>query len=201
MNAPARSYDLDFARWVHDNVDGGDKLSMCMQCGACSGSCPLGSSEMDFGPRKLFMMVRAGMKEAVLKSTTIFNCTSCYNCVVRCPRDVPVQYILQSLATKAVEEGFAEAAKTDNARFSGAFNWSTAWFGRTDERLMIVKYYFSFGLVEGFKMALGNIKIALSLTKRKRMHLGLPHGIKGTGELRAILAKAGEIESRDGGGP
>ncbi len=199
MNTVAR-YDLDFARWVYANVDGGDKLRMCMQCGVCSGSCPLGPSEMDYGPRKLFMMVRAGMKEAVLKSSTIFNCTSCYNCVVRCPRDVPVQYILQSLATKAVEEGFAEAAKTDGARFSRAFNWSTASFGRTDERLMTAKYYFSFGLVEGIRRSLANLGLAFNMLRRKRMHLGFPHKIKGTKDLRAILAKAGEIESRAGGG-
>ena len=78
-----RKYDLGFARWVYENVDGGDKMSLCMQCGMCSGSCPIGTL-MDHGPRKLFMMVRAGMKEAVLTSNTIWNCTSCYNCVVRC---------------------------------------------------------------------------------------------------------------------
>ena len=58
---PTRKYDLGFARWVYANVDGGGKLSLCMQCGVCSGSCPLGATEMDHGPRKLFMMVRAGM--------------------------------------------------------------------------------------------------------------------------------------------
>jgi len=193
-------YDLGFARWVYANVEGGAKMSLCMQCGVCSGSCPLGDAEMDHGPRKLFMMVRAGMKDAVLGSTTIFNCTSCYNCVVRCPREVPVQYILQSLATLAVAEGYAEAVKTDNMRFSGAFNWSTAKFGRTDERLMTAKYYFSFGLIAAMKMSMANLKIALSMIKKKRMHLGAPHRIKGTGELRAILAKAAEIESSAGGG-
>jgi heterodisulfide reductase subunit C len=36
--AAARAYDLSFARWVYENVNGGDKLGLCMQCGACSGS-------------------------------------------------------------------------------------------------------------------------------------------------------------------
>ncbi|MBC8158584.1 MAG: heterodisulfide reductase subunit C, partial [Alphaproteobacteria bacterium] len=47
-----RKYDLTFARWVARNVHGGDKLNMCMQCGVCSGSCPLGE-QMDYGPRRL----------------------------------------------------------------------------------------------------------------------------------------------------
>ncbi len=102
-----RKYDLSFARWVRENIDGGDKLSLCMQCGACSGSCPIGA-QMDHGPRKLFMMIRAGMKEAVLSSNTMWNCTLCYRCVVRCPRGVPVTYILRVLGAKAVELGFAD---------------------------------------------------------------------------------------------
>ncbi len=55
-----RTYDLGFARWVYENVDGGDKLSLCMQCGMCSGSCPIGT-EMVLGPRKLVMLFRAGL--------------------------------------------------------------------------------------------------------------------------------------------
>ena len=103
---PARKYDLSFARWVYKNVEGADRLSLCMQCGMCSGSCPIGG-EMDNGPRKLFMMIRAGMKEEVLTASTMWNCTQCYNCVVRCPRQVPVTYILQSLAAHAHREGYA----------------------------------------------------------------------------------------------
>ncbi len=199
--APAQSdrkYDLGFANWVYDNVDGGDKLSLCMQCGVCSGSCPIGT-EMDHGPRKLFMMIRAGMKEDVLSSNTMWNCTSCYRCVVRCPRGIPVTYILQDLATKAVEMGYA--SDVDNARFSRAFWWSASTFGRTDERLVTGRYYFSFGLIEGIKRGLANLKIALGMVKAGRMHLGMPYKIKDTKGLHAILAKAAEIEARekDGG--
>ncbi|NQU61292.1 MAG: 4Fe-4S dicluster domain-containing protein [Rhodospirillales bacterium] len=188
-----RKYDLGFARWVYENVNGGDKLSMCMQCGACSGSCPIGT-EMDHGPRKLFMMIRAGMKDEVLSSNTMYNCTSCYRCVVRCPRGVPVTYILQDLGRVAARAGYPQATATDNARFAKAFYWSTRAFGRTDERLFTFKYYLSFGIGKAIKMAMANMPIALSLLKTKRMHIGAPHKIKGTAELRKILDKAEEIE-------
>jgi quinone-modifying oxidoreductase, subunit QmoC len=191
-----RKYDLGFANWVYENVDGGDKLSMCMQCGVCSGSCPIGA-QMDHGPRKLFMMIRAGMKEAVLSSNTMWNCTSCYNCVVRCPRGVPVTYILQDLASKAVELGYAKGE--DNTRFSKAFWWSAKTFGRTDERLVTAKYYFSHGLVAGIRLGLANLKIALGLIRTRRMHIGPPKTIKDRKGLQAILAKAAEIEKREGG--
>ena len=197
--APSKVYDLGFARWVHDNVDGGDKLSMCMQCGVCSGSCPIGV-EMDHGPRKLFMMIRAGMKEAVMTSNTMSNCVLCYRCVVRCPRGVPVAYILQDLYTKAVEQGYPQAGKSENARFAKAFWRSTEALGRTDERLVTAGYYFSGGPVEGVKKGLQNGKIAFDMVRKGRMSLGRPKKIKDTKGLKAMLRKAREIERRDGQG-
>ncbi|MBW7850824.1 MAG: 4Fe-4S dicluster domain-containing protein [Rhodospirillales bacterium] len=196
---PRKKYDLNFARWVYENVDGGDRMAKCMQCGTCSGSCPIGD-QMDYGPRKLFMMIRAGMKEAVLTSNTIWNCVSCYNCVVRCPRQVPVTYILHDLAALAVKEGYAEAKTADNARFAKAFWWSAQKWGRTDERLVTMKYYFSTGIGDGIKKGMANQKIAMAMVKTKRMHLTMPHKVKGTKELQAILAKAHEIEERGNNG-
>ncbi len=189
-----KKYDLGFARWVYRNINGGDKLSLCMQCGVCSGSCPIGT-QMDHGPRKLFMMIRAGMKEEVLSSNTMWNCTSCYRCVVRCPRGVPVTYILQDLGAKAAEMGYADAH--DNTRFSRSFWWSAKTFGRTDERLVTARYYFSFGLIEGIKKGLENLKIAFGMVRTGRMHIGVPHKIKDRKGLQAILEKAAEIEARE----
>ena len=192
-------YDLGFAKWVYENVDGGDKLSLCMQCGVCSGSCPIGT-QMDHGPRKLFMMVRAGMKEAVMTSNTMQNCVLCYRCVVRCPRGIPVAYILQDLMTKAVEQGYATAKKSENARFAKAFWWSTLTYGRTDERLVTAAYYFSGGIAEGIKKGMNNMKIALGMLRTGRMHFGRPKKIKDTKGLTAIMRKAKEIEARAGEG-
>lgn len=187
-------YDLGFARWVYKNISGGDKLSMCMQCGACSGSCPIGT-DMDHGPRKLIMMIRAGMKEEVLQSDTLWNCTHCYRCTVRCPRGIPVTHIIQGLGAAAADLGYAN--ETETVRFARSFWWSVVHFGRTDERLVTAKYYFSFGLVEGMKRGMANLKIAIRLVLKGRMHLGLPHKVSGKKDLQAILKKAAEIEARE----
>ena len=185
-------YDLGFARWVRDNIQGGELLPLCMQCGVCSGSCPIGV-QMDYGPRKLFMMIRAGMKEEVLRSNTLWNCTSCYRCVVRCPRGVPVTYILQDLAAKSAELGYASKG-TENVNFARSFWWSARFYGRTDERLITARYYFTFGLKEGLRRALENLSIAVGMIRTGRMHIGMPRRIKDRRGLKAILAKARELE-------
>ena len=192
---PGKKYDLAFARWVYDNVNGGDKMALCMQCGVCSGSCPIGTN-MDHGPRKLFMMIRAGMQEAVMTSNTPANCTSCYRCVVRCPRSVPVTYILQDLLAKQAELGYRAKDSNENIAFAKSFWWSARAFGRTDERLVTAKYYWSFGPAEFWKRSMENLKIALGFIKKGRMHIGMPHSVKDKKGLKAILDKAREIESR-----
>jgi len=192
--AAAKTYDLSFARWVRDNVNGGDKLNLCMQCGVCSGSCPIGV-QMDYGPRKLFMMIRAGMKEEVLSSNTQFNCTACYRCVVRCPRTVPVTYIMQDLAAKSIEFGYAKGPH-ENKNFAKSFWWTASILGRTDERLVTMRYFFSLGMSEGVKRLMANLKSAFRLVKAGRMPITAPHRIKDRKSLQAILAKAAEIEKR-----
>ena len=41
-----------------------------------------------------------------------------------------------------------------------------------------------------------NMKIALGFIKRGRMHIGMPHRVKDRKGLKAILAKAKEIQER-----
>ena len=192
---PTRKYDLNFARWVHKHIDGGDRLTMCMQCGVCSGSCPLGTI-MDNGPRKTFMMIRAGMKDEVLRSNTLWDCVSCYNCVVRCPREVPVAYILHELATVAVREGYTQAKTSETNKFVKGFTWSYKTFGRTDERLVSLFYYFQDGWSLGLKRLLSFRRIALGFLKVGRLPFGMPHRLRHRRELRKILAAATAIEAQ-----
>jgi quinone-modifying oxidoreductase subunit QmoC len=75
-------------------------VKMCMQCGVCAGSCPLGPPGQH-SPQKIFMMIRAGKREEVLGSDAMWMCTSCYNCIVRCPRKLPITHIMHGLANYA----------------------------------------------------------------------------------------------------
>ena len=54
---------------------GGEQLYSCIQCGTCSATCPL-SIYMDYTPRRIVAMTRAGFKEEVLNSFTIWLCSS-----------------------------------------------------------------------------------------------------------------------------
>jgi heterodisulfide reductase subunit C len=83
---------------------GTDGLRGCIQCGTCSAVCPL-SAYMDHTPRRLLAMTRAGMKDDVLRSTSIWICAGCYACTVACPKQIPVTDVIYALKRTAIREG------------------------------------------------------------------------------------------------
>ena len=96
--------DPAFARWISHTV-GGERIRHCLQCGLCSGSCPL-SIYMDYTPRRLMHLSREGFKEEVLKSRTIWLCTCCYACMVECPKKINITHLMYALKERAIREGF-----------------------------------------------------------------------------------------------
>ena len=84
-------------------IPGGEHLNRCIQCGTCSGSCPV-TYAMDYSPRQVIAMFRAGAVEALLKSRTIWICASCYNCTARCPSGIKITDLLYALKRIAIEK-------------------------------------------------------------------------------------------------
>ncbi|RKZ55276.1 MAG: heterodisulfide reductase, partial [Gammaproteobacteria bacterium] len=124
-------YRNNFLKEVEANVEEGDWVKMCMQCGVCSGSCPLGA-HWDHPPQELFMMIRAGKRDEVLQSTSMWMCTSCYNCIVRCPRELPITHIMHGLAHYATRLGI-EPKGQPTRQFAQLFWDNLAKHGRVNE--------------------------------------------------------------------
>lgn len=189
------AYRNSFLKEVEANVEEGDWVKMCMQCGACSGSCPLGAA-WEHPPQELFMMIRAGKREEVLTSDSMWMCTSCYNCVARCPRGLPITHIMHGLASYAKRLGLAPKNQP-TVKFAEIFWNNITKTGRANELKMGLSLYFMNGIVEGIKTALRMKKIGLNMFKTKRMNptefFG-GHKCKGAGDLQKILQKAREIE-------
>jgi quinone-modifying oxidoreductase subunit QmoC len=106
-------------------VEEGEWVKMCMQCGVCAGSCPLGNA-WEHPPQEIFMMIRAGKREEVLSSESMWMCTSCYNCIVRCPRELPITHIMHGLAHYAKRLGLAPQNQP-TAKFSQLFWNNLTW--------------------------------------------------------------------------
>ena len=188
-------YRNSFLKEVEANVEEGEWVKMCMQCGVCSGSCPLGPY-WDHPPQEIFMMIRAGKREEVLSSSSMWMCTSCYNCIVRCPRELPITHIMHGLAHYAERLGLAPKNQPTR-KFAKLFWDNLSKTGRVNELRLGISLYFMDGFVNGVKTALKMQKIGLNMWKTKRlnpMEMVGGHKCKGAGDLQKILKKAREIE-------
>ena len=199
-NAAVARYRNNFLKEVEERVEEGHWVKMCMQCGVCAGSCPFGP-HWEHSPQKIFMMIRAGKRDEVLKSDSMFMCTSCYNCIVRCPRKLPITHIMHGLANYAHRMGLAPKNQPTR-EFATMFWKNLARKGRINELRLTLSIYFKDGFVAGIKTAMTMQGIGLGLLKAKRlnpMELVGGHAVKDLKGFQAIIAKASEIEDRKKG--
>lgn len=188
-------YRNQFLREVEANIEEGEWVKMCMQCGVCSGSCPLGPY-WEHPPQEIFMMIRAGKRDEVLQSSSMWMCTSCYNCIARCPRQLPITHIMHGLAHYAKRLGLAPKEQP-TVKFSQLFWDNLTKTGRVNELKLGLSLYFMNGLAEGVKTSLKMQKIGLGMLLTKRLNpleIVKGHGCIDSKGLNAILRKAREIE-------
>jgi quinone-modifying oxidoreductase subunit QmoC len=90
--------------WVEQisKAPGCERVLSCIQCGTCSGTCPL-SIYMDFTPRRIIALVREGFRTDALSCQTIWLCASCYSCTVHCPQNVHITDVMYSLKREAIK--------------------------------------------------------------------------------------------------
>jgi heterodisulfide reductase subunit C len=179
--------DLGLLEAVSAATAGVSRLEMCIQCGTCGGSCP-SAADMDHTPRQLFAMVRAGMTDAVLRSNTPWFCVSCYHCVVRCPQDVHIADVMYTLKSMAVRQGYTDNATASD--FSQTFVGFLEEYGRSFEFGLATRHYLSHFPLRLPAMA----PMGLGLLRQGRMDMK-PRRITGIQQLKAILARAKEVET------
>ncbi|MEP0813823.1 MAG: 4Fe-4S dicluster domain-containing protein [bacterium] len=159
----------------------GERIKLCIQCGTCSGSCPTAGS-MEFSPREIIAALRAGMLDRVLRTNTVWYCTSCYYCTVRCPQKIKFTDVMYELKRLGIMYGLYP--KDSGAPIlSRTFAELVDLYGRNPETLLMQKYYFRVGLLK----ALDNVSMAKDLYWKGRLGLA-PKKIKGTAQIQKILA-------------
>ncbi|MBI3166284.1 MAG: 4Fe-4S dicluster domain-containing protein [Chloroflexi bacterium] len=181
-----REEDLSLLHEVSMKTAGVSHLEMCIQCGTCGGSCP-SAMDMEHTPRMLFAMLRAGMRDEVLRSNTQWICVSCYHCVVRCPQEVhiaDVMYTLKSMAIKA--KLYQDSTAPD---FSQTFVDMVETYGRSFEFGLASRHY-----LKHFPLRLpGMAPMGLGMIMKGRMGIK-PKKIRRMDQLKAILDCASQLE-------
>lgn len=83
---------------------GGEGVKMCFQCGTCTASCPSGRNTA-YRTRKTMRAAQMGFRDIAFSGDDLWQCTTCYTCQERCPRDVPIVDVVVAMRNIAVAEG------------------------------------------------------------------------------------------------
>jgi heterodisulfide reductase subunit C len=97
-------------------ANGSETLSVCYQCGTCSGACPAGR-RTPYMIRRLVRKALMGLKDEVINDDAIWMCTTCYECEERCPRDIEIVEIVKAIRNVAAHEGHMAMAHRKTGSF------------------------------------------------------------------------------------
>jgi heterodisulfide reductase subunit C len=116
----------------------GETLQACYQCQKCSAGCPVAYA-MDILPNQILRHIQYGHQEQVLSSKTIWICASCYTCSVRCPNNIDIAKIMDTLRHMAIHSG-VKLGEKDIPLFHSVFLDTIKSKGRIHELSLILQF-------------------------------------------------------------
>ncbi|MFN4218126.1 MAG: 4Fe-4S dicluster domain-containing protein, partial [Candidatus Bipolaricaulia bacterium] len=153
----------------------GEPIRRCFQCDRCATGCPM-ASYMQHTPNELFRLIQLGVREAVLSSNAFWFCVSCYTCSVRCPNDIDIAHVMDTLRELSLREGFTPTLP--QARdFHKLFLDCVRRSGRVSELELMARYNLK------LRKPFSRIALGWELLRKGRLELWP----KRTGELRKIF--------------
>jgi len=161
----------------------GEDVYRCYQCLKCSAGCPM-TFAMDYPPSQIMRMVQLGQEEELLASKTIWVCLTCNTCSIRCPNDIDIALVIDSLRERAFLKG-SRPAEQNVALFHRYFLDNVKKRGRTFEGELLARYQLKTG------QAFQNAGLGLRMFLKGRMGL-LPESVSNKKAFREIYRRVAE---------
>ena len=145
------------------------------------------AADMDIQPHKIIRHIIMGDEEKVISSNAIWKCLQCATCSVRCPNDIDIAHVFDTLRKVAVSQH--EEAEKDTWAFYRYFLDSVKKHGRLHELEAIMHYKLA------KKDFFSDTKMGIGMFTKGRMGI-LPHNIKNRKSMKEIFDKAGREENK-----
>ena len=179
-----KARDLSFKRQVEE--ESGQNLSACYQCGKCTAGCP-SAGVYDRQVSQIMRAVQMGLKEEALKNRSLWLCLSCSTCSSRCPNNIDVAAVMETLRSMARREGWVQDRPIET--FWKSFLDTVKYTGRSYE----------LGVMAGFMARTlrgwGNVEIAPTALLKNKMPF-IPSVIHGREEVARIFQRYADKEKR-----
>jgi len=159
----------------------GPEVRSCIQCGTCSAACPT-AQLMDNSIRRLVKLVLEGKKVEALQSRSIWLCTSCLLCTVRCPRGIKPKVLVGALKDIFERDG----RKGKDQAYEDLFTRQIKEDGRISETFLSAQY-----LLANPMSAVQTMEMGLELLPRGKIVMEKDK-INGIDEVKKIFAELGK---------
>jgi len=159
----------------------GEDASKCIQCGKCTAGCPI-SPEMDLQPNQVIHFIQINDPKTVLGCRTIWLCASCRTCSVRCPAEIEIAKIMDSLRKLSLEEK-VPSGEERVVKFDEIFLGTVRKRGRVHEMELMMRYNLAVG--QPFKDA----HLGPQMLAKGKLHFW-GQKVKELNQIREIFAKS-----------
>ena len=126
---------------------------------------------MEILPHQLMHYLALGMEEKTLTANTIWYCAGCFTCAVRCPNDIDITTVMDTLRQKSIHRGIP-CPKREVLTFHRTFLDAIS-NGRLHELRLMGEYNLRMG------SPFHNVKLAPKMLLKNRLHIFPPRKLKG----------------------
>ena len=164
----------------------GEDVYRCYQCLKCSAGCPM-TFAMDLPPSQIMRFIQLGQEDILLSSKTIWVCLSCNTCSIRCPNDIDIALVIDSLRERALAKG-VKPAFANSALFHKSFLKNIKKRGRTYEGELLGPFLLKTGQLTSYA------GLGMRMFFKGRLSF-IPERVKDKKAFREIFRK---VEKRGG---
>jgi heterodisulfide reductase subunit C len=143
---------------------------------------------MDMPPRQVMRAIQLGLKHEVLSSSAIWLCVSCQTCSARCPLEIDIAKVMESLRLLAVKENIKPPEKGIGL-FHHIFLGLIEHRGRVHELELGLRYNLS------SRHPFANSSLGVKMIAKGKMTSIRPPRVKGASEVEELFRKVRDLEA------
>ena len=174
----SQTIDNNFIKQVKE--ESGQDPDRCYQCGNCTAGCPY-TQFFDYPVSMVMRLIQAGQRETVLNSKAIWLCATCETCTTRCPCEIDVAQVMDTLADHR-PQGRAITRRRTLRPSTTPFSRLSSNHGRIYEVGILMGYNVKSGHL------LADADLGPKVISHGQLHF-LPKNIKGKDQVARIFKK------------
>lgn len=161
------------------------QIDYCMECGVCTGSCPVAVTLEGFSPRQMIKRAMADPDGEILDSQDLWACLSCSRCSDRCPVEIDFPGFIREFRNKAREKGnepklshhgmFQTMTNIQKAQIQNGCTATgsnrTAWAREAGETAQTGEYFYFSGCIAQYDVAFQYLDLEMIRSAKNNLKL------------------------------